>query len=323
MMRAIQVAAPGGPETLASVELPDPTPGPGEVVVANTAAGVNFIDTYQRSGVYPVSYPFIPGQEGAGRVIGLGEGVTEFAEGDRVAWGKGTSSYADRVVVPTADLVRLPESIDERTAAALMLQGLTAHYLAVSTHPIASGETVLIHAAAGGLGLLLTQLAATRGARVIATVSTAEKEALAREAGAAEVIRYTETDFVAGVRELTDGAGVDVVYDGVGKDTFDGGLKVLRRRGLMVLLGGSSGQVPPVDLQRLNSSGALYVTRPSLVHYLAEPGELAWRAGELFDAVAAGALRVRVGHEYPLAEAAAAHTALASRGTTGKLLLLT
>ncbi|AOS63160.1 quinone oxidoreductase family protein [Actinoalloteichus hymeniacidonis] len=321
-MRAIEVAAPGGPEAMVSVELADPTPGPGEVVVASVAAGVNFIDTYQRSGVYPVSYPFVPGQEGAGRVIEVGDGVTDFAVGDRVAWGHGARGYAEKVVVATGNLVALPDSIEERTAAALMLQGLTAHYLAVSTHPITAGETVLIHAAAGGLGLLLTQLAAARGARVIATVSTAEKEALAREAGAAEVVRYTEVDFVPAVRELTEGVGVDVVYDSVGKDTFDGGLQVLRRRGLMVLLGGSSGQVPPFDLQRLNSSGGLFVTRPSLAHYLAEPGELAWRAGELFEAVASGTLSVRIGGEYPLAEAAAAHSALESRATTGKLLLV-
>jgi NADPH2:quinone reductase len=326
-MHAIRAPRAGGPEILEYVELPEPAPGPGEVLVELAAAGVNFIDTYRRSGVYPVSYPHVLGSEGSGRVIALGDGVTRLAEGDRVAWNDGPGSYAERVVVRADRALAVPAAVADDVAAAIPLQGLTAHYLVTASHPVKPGEVVLVHAAAGGVGLLLTQLAVARGARVIGTVSTAAKETLAREAGASDVVRYTEladlaTDLPARVRELTGGVGVDAVYDGVGKDTFDGSLSSLRVRGTMVLFGGASGQVPLFDLQRLNALGSLTITRPSIGAFVADPAELAWRAGEIFAAVVAGTLRVHIGATFALHDAAKAHRALESRATTGKVVLI-
>ena len=335
-MRAIQVTRAGGPGVLEPADLPDPVPGPGQLLVQVAAAGVNFIDTYRRSGVYPTPVPHVPGGEGAGRIVAVGPDLPGGAPGpaapgpavgDRVAWHDAPGSYAELVLVRAAAALPVPDGVDLETAAAAPLQGMTAHYLVTSTFAVRPGHVVLVHAASGGTGLLLTQMATARGARVVGTVSTAEKEALARAAGAADVIRYTElddltTDLPAAVRELTGGAGVHAVYDGVGADTFDASLASLARRGTLVLFGGSSGQVPPVDLQRLNAAGSLFVTRPTLAHHTGEPDELRWRAGEVFRAVADGTLELRTGGRYPLAEAARAHADLESRRTTGKLLLL-
>ncbi len=325
-MRAIQARQAGGPDVLELVDLPDPDPGAGEVAVEVAAAGVNFIDTYRRSGIYPMAYPHVVGSEGAGRVVALGEGVTSLAVGDRVAWSDAPGSYASRVLVAAERALPVPDDVDDVTAAALPLQGLTAHYLATSTHPVEPGDDVLVHAGAGGVGLLLTQLAVARGGRVISTVSTDEKAALARGAGADVVVRYDQlddltTELPALVREATGGRGVAAVYDGVGRDTFGASLASLRPRGVLVLFGGSSGQVPPVDLQRLNAAGSLFVTRPTLKDYTATADELHRRAAELFDAVRDGSLHVRVGATYPLADAARAHAALESRATTGKVVL--
>ncbi|MFC7405411.1 quinone oxidoreductase family protein [Georgenia alba] len=326
-MRAIHATEAGGPEVLSVVDLPEPEPGPGEVVVDVAAAGVNFIDTYRRSGVYPMDFPHVPGSEGAGTVTAVGPGVADLTVGDRVAWAEAPGSYAERAVVAAEVALPVPDDLDLEAAAALPLQGMTAHYLVASAFPVQAGHTVLVTAAAGGVGLLLTQLAAARGARVIGTVGSAQKEALAREAGAAEVIRYAEladmtTELPRIVRDLTDGRGVDVAYDGVGKDTFDASLGSLRPRGMLVLFGGASGQVPPFDLQRLNRAGSIFVTRPTLAHYTADRQELLWRAGEVFGAVVEGTLSVRVGARYPLADARAAHEALEGRATTGKVLLV-
>jgi NADPH:quinone reductase len=325
-MRAIQARQAGGPDVLELVDLPDPEPGAGEVAVEVAAAGVNFIDTYRRGGIYPMPFPHVVGSEGAGRVVALGDGVTSPAVGDRVAWADAPGSYASRVLVPSDRVLVVPDDVDDATAAALPLQGLTAHYLATSTHPVAPGDDVLVHAGAGGVGLLLTQLAVARGGRVISTVSTDEKAALAREAGADVVIRYDQLDDLTAelptlVREATGGVGVAAVYDGVGRDTFEASLASLRRRGVLVLFGGSSGQVPPFDLQRLNAAGSLFVTRPTLKDYVATPEELRERAAELFEAVRDGSLDVRIGATYPLADAARAHAALESRATTGKVVL--
>lgn len=325
-IRAIQAKQAGGPEALELVELPDPEPGPGELLVEVAAAGVNFIDTYRRSGVYPVPFPHTLGSEGAGRVLAVGPDTQGFSTGDAVAWAEAPGSYASQVVVRAANAIHVPDDVSLRTAAALPMQGLTAHYLVASTFPVRTGQDVLVHAAAGGVGLLLTQLATARGARVIGTVSTTEKDALARAAGASEVIRYTElehlsTELPARVRAMTGGAGVHVVYDGVGKDTFDASLASLRARGMLVLFGGSSGQVPPLNPQRLSAAGSLYLTRPKIGDYVADRAELTWRADELFRAVGAGELLIRVGATFPLAEAAEAHRALESRRTTGKVLL--
>lgn len=326
-MHAVVATAAGGPEVLRHDTVDAPSPGPRDVLVRVAAAGVNFIDTYRRSGVYSIDYPSILGSEGSGVVEAVGSEVTDVAVGDHVAWSDAPSSYAELVVVPAARTLPVPGDVDLQVAAALPLQGMTAHYLATSTYPLGPGDTALVHAGAGGVGLLLTQLAAARGARVLTTVSTEEKAALSRAAGASEVINYREmtdltTELPARVHELTDGAGVHVVYDSVGKDTFDASLASLRRRGMLVLFGGSSGQVPPVDLQRLNSGGSLFVTRPTLGDYVATREELLLRAGELFDAVRAGTLDVRIEHTYPLAEAAEAHRALEGRRTTGKVLLV-
>jgi NADPH2:quinone reductase len=322
-MRAIQITETGGPEVLRLAELPDPEPGPGQLLVELAAAGVNYVDTYHRSGAYPMPLPFVPGSEGAGTVTALGPDVDNVAVGDRVAGAGSIGSYAEQAVVPAEQAVPVPQGVDIEIAAGCLLQGMTAHYLAVSVHAVQPGETVLVHAAAGGMGLLLTQLATARGGRVIGTVSTPDKERLARETGAAEVIRYTEIDDVAAeVRRLTGGEGVAAVYDGVGASTFDASLAALRRRGMLALCGAASGPVPPVDPQRLNSAGSVFLTRPSLAHYVATREELTWRAGEVFDAILDGSLRITIGGRYPLADAGRAHEDLQGRRTTGKLLLL-
>ena len=319
-MRAIVVSQLGGPEVMVKEEQPDPQPGPGQLLVRVAAAGVNFIDIYRRSGVYKTPVPHVPGGEGAGVVTAVGEGVNEFAPGDHVAWAEGPGSYAEQVAVPAQAAVPVPAGIDLKVAAAAMLQGLTAHYLCHSTFPVTEGAVTVVHAAAGGVGLLLTQMIKHLGGTVIGTTSSAPKAILAQGAGADYVTTYEE--FPRVVREVTGGRGADVVFDGVGKATFDASLSVLRPRGMMVLFGGSSGQVPPFDLQRLNSGGSLYVTRPTLGHYIADRAELEWRARDLFGAIAMGELNVRVGAEYPLADAPLAHEDLASRRTTGKLLLI-
>jgi NADPH2:quinone reductase len=321
-VRAIQITECGGPEVLIPTELPDPAPGPGELLVDVAVAGVNYIDTYQRQGIYTMPLPFVPGVEGAGRVREVGAGVTEFAVGDRVAWANPLGSYAELAAIPADEAVPVPDGVSDEAAVGAALQGMTAHYLLHDSHPVRAGEDVLVHAAAGGVGLLLTQWATRLGARVIATVSTAEKEELARAAGAAEVIRYTEVDDLAAeVRTLTGGAGVAAVYDGVGRDTFDASLASLARRGILVLFGASSGPVPPVDPQRLNAAGSVFLTRPKLHDHTATRDELTTRATAVYAAVAAGELDVRIGHRYPLAEARTAHEDLQGRRTTGKLLL--
>ncbi len=319
-MRAIRITEAGGPQVLTPVELPDPSPGPGEVLVEVAAAGVNYIDTYQREGIYPMSLPYTPGLEGAGRVRALGEGVTAFAVGDRVAWCEVLGSYAELVVAPAEHLVPVPDAVDDDAAVGALLQGMTAHFLVTDCHAVQPGEDVLVHAAAGGVGLLLVQLATARGARVIATVSTPEKEELARAAGAAEVLRYA--DVPAAVRDLTGGAGVAAVYDAVGATTFDGSLAAVRKRGIVVLYGAASGPVPAVDPQRLNQAGSVYLTRPKLFDYIATPEELTARAAAVYGAVADGTLDVRIGHRFPLAQARTAHEELQGRRTTGKVLLL-
>ncbi|MBA2529730.1 MAG: quinone oxidoreductase [Euzebyales bacterium] len=321
-MRAVRVHATGGPEVLRIDDVDVPEPGEGQVRVQIAAAGVNFIDTYQRSGAYPMETPFTLGSEAAGTVAALGPGVTGLEEGAVVAFAMVLGAYAEQAIVSADRLVPVPEGVDPAGAAAAMLQGMTAHYLATSTVPLREGDRVLVHAAAGGVGLLLTQIAKRRGAVVYATASTQEKAELARDAGANEVIRYTETDFRQAVLDLTDGRGVDVVYDSVGKDTFDASLASLRPRGHLVLFGQSSGAVAPVDPQRLNSGGSLYLTRPSLAHYTAGRDELLQRAGDVLGWVREGALRLRIGETHPLEDAAKAHERLESRKTTGKVLLL-
>lgn len=326
-MRAIQIAHTGGPEVMALRDLPTPEPGSGQALVRVEACGVNFIDVYQREGRYPVQLPFIPGQEAAGTVASLGPaepGAARFGfkVGDRVAWANVLGSYAEFAVVPLSRLIAVPEGVTARQAAGAMLQGMTAHYLAHATYPIQPDDTVLIHAGAGGVGLLLTQMAKRLGARVFTTVSTDEKAALARQAGADETILYTREDFTARVRELTGGRGLPVVYDSVGKTTFDGSLACLRPRGMLVLFGGSSGAVPPFDLIRLSTMGSLYVTRPTLKNYTATREELEQRAGDVLRWVADGTLKLRLEHTYPLADAAQAHRDLEARKTTGKVLLI-
>ena len=322
-MNAIRMSAHGGPEVMVWTPVPRPEPAAGEALVRVEAAGVNFIDTYQRAGHYAIALPATPGSEGAGTVVAVGEGVTEVRAGDRVAYQGVLGAYAEFAAVPAARLVLLPDSITARQAAAVMLQGMTAHYLTASTFPLGPAHTCLVHAAAGGVGLLLCQIARRRGARVIGTVSTREKAALAREAGADHVILYTERDFEAETREVTNGAGVDVVYDSVGMTTFDRSLACLKARGTMVLFGQASGPVPPLDPQVLNRRGSLYLTRPSLAHYVATRNELLWRAGEILGWIAEDALQVRVGLELPLSQAAEAHRLLEGRATTGKVLLIT
>ena len=321
-MKAIQVEQTGGPEALKPVDLPVPQPKANEAVVKIAAAGVNFVDVYFREGRYKAPLPFVAGQEGAGVVTAVGAEVNSVKKGDRVAWTGTLGSYAEYAAVPADRLVRIPQGVSEREAAAAMLQGMTAHYLSHDTYPLKRGETALVHAAAGGVGLLLVQMAHNIGARVIGTVSTEEKAKLAREAGADEVIIYTQADFESETKRLTGGKGVDVVYDSVGKTTFDKGLNVLRPRGYMVLYGGSSGAVPPLDLVVLSQKGSLFVTRPSLVNYIATRDELQARASAVFGMIAEGKLKLRIDHTYALADAAQAHRDLEGRRTTGKLLLL-
>ncbi len=321
-MKAIQVHTPGGPEALRYADAPRPEPEPGMVRVRLAAVGVNFIDIYQRLGQYKMPIPFIPGVEGAGTVDALGQGVDGLREGQRVAWGMVNGSYAEYAVVPASKLVPVPDAIDDQQAAALMVQGLTAHYLATSTYALTPDDTALIHAAAGGTGRLLVQVARRQGARILATVGSREKVELARSAGADEVILYREEDFEARVKELTGGQGVDVVYDAVGQATFDKGLNCLRPRGLMVLWGQASGPVSPLDPQILNAKGSLYLTRPSLAMYTRTREELESRAADIFAWVRDGALDVRIDRTFPLAEAAQAQTALANRESKGKFLLI-
>ncbi|GGO00457.1 quinone oxidoreductase [Microbispora rosea subsp. aerata] len=319
-MHAIVVPAYGDSSVLEYAERPDPEPGPGEVLVEVAAAGVNFIDVYHREGRYPLPLPLVPGSEGAGTITAVGPGVTDLVPGDRVGWASVVGSYASKAVVPADKTIRLPDGLSPDLAAAVLLQGLTAHYLTHSTYAIQPGDDVLVHAAAGGMGLLLVQIAKLRGARVIGTVSTPEKEKLARQAGADDIVGYE--GFSEAVRELTGGAGVHVVYDGVGAATFDGSLASLRPRGMLALYGAASGPVPPFDPQRLNAGGSLFLTRPSLGHYIATREELLSRANDLLGWVASGALKVHISQRYPLAEARRAHDDLEGRRTTGKLLLI-
>ncbi len=321
-MKAIQVHQVGNPDVMQYTDIPTPEPGEGEVLVKVKAAGVNFIDIYHRTGLYPKPLPFTPGLEAAGIVEDVGPGVVDLKQGDHVAYSASPGAYAEYAVVPQAAIVPVPTGLDLASAAAVMLQGMTAHYLVYNTYPLKAGETTLIHAAAGGVGLLLVQLAKKLGATVIGTVSTEEKAQLARETGAGHIIRYTETDFEAETKRLTDGQGVDVVYDSVGQATFEKSLNVLRQRGLLALFGQSSGPVPPVDLGILNAKGSLFVTRPSLFHYIAKRDELLRRSGDLFKWLAADELSLRIDRQLPLAEAAEAHRLLAGRKTAGKLLLI-
>jgi NADPH:quinone reductase len=321
-MRAIRIHRTGGPEVMQVEELPTPTPGPGQVLVKVEAAGVNFMDVYVRAGGYPRELPWALGEEGAGVVTAVGPGVSDVSTGARVAWAAAPGSYATDVLVQADRLVPVPAGVSTRDAAAVMLQGMTAHYLAYSTFPLHQGETCLVHAAAGGVGLLLVQLAKRLGARVFGTTSTEDKAKLAREAGADEIFLHDGPPFDEAARAKTAGRGVDVVYDSVGAATFDRSLLALRPRGMLVLFGQSSGRVPPFDLQVLNARGSLFVTRPTLGSYVATRAELLERANAILGAVAAGELRVRVHAALPLDAAAEAHRALESRGTTGKLLLL-
>jgi NADPH2:quinone reductase len=322
-MKAIRVDEYGGPEVLSYEDIPVPEPGPGEAHIRLAASGVNFIDVYQRTGTYPMDLPFTPGQEGAGEVEAVGEGVEEISPGDHVAFAMVPGAYAEYVVAPAERLVPFNVTLVEaRVAAAVMLQGMTAHYLTHSTFPIEEGQTVLVHAAAGGVGLLLCQIAKMRGATVIGTTSTEEKARLTKDAGVDDVILYTEQDFVEETNRITDGEGVHAVYDSVGKDTFDGGLDSLRPRGYMVLFGQSSGPVPPFDPQILNRKGSLFLTRPSLVYYIATREELLWRSGELFQWIKDGELKVRIDKTFPLSAAAEAHRYLEGRQTKGKVLLI-
>jgi NADPH2:quinone reductase len=321
-MQAIQIQETGGPEVLRLAELPIPQPGPGQVLLRVEATGVNFIEIYFRKGVYKAALPLTPGSEAAGTVEELGPGVTGFAAGDLVASTAVLGSYAEYALVPAAQLVKVPAGLGPEKAAAAMLQGMTAHYLSHSTFPLKGGDTALVHAGAGGVGLLLTQMATKIGARVLTTVSTSEKAELSREAGAAEVILYTEQDFEAEVKRLTGGKGVDVVYDSVGKTTFDKSLNCLRPRGLLALFGASSGPVPPFDLIQLNSKGSLFITRPTLWHYIATRSELEWRSGDVLNWAASGELKLRTEHIFPLAQAAQAQIEMEGRKTTGKILLV-
>jgi len=321
-MKAIQVQKTGGPEVLTLVDIPVPNPKTNEAVVKIAAAGVNFIDVYFREGRYPTSLPFIDGQEGAGTVIEVGSDVKTVRPGDRVAYSNVLGSYADYAAVPAEKLVRIPDGISEQQAAAAMLQGMTAHYLVYSTYPLKKGETALVHAAAGGVGLLLVQMAKSIGARVIGTAGSEEKARLAREAGVDEVIIYTSQDFEAETKRMTGGKGVDVIYDGVGKSTFDKDLNILRPRGYLVLFGGASGAVPPFDPIVLSQKGSLFLTRPTLLHYTATREELERRATDVMNMIAQNKLKLRIEHIYKLEQAQQAHRDLEGRKTTGKLLLV-
>lgn len=321
-MKAIRIHEQGGPDVMKMEDLPTPTPPPGRALVRIEAAGVNFLDIYQRSGTYPIPLPAVLGQEGAGTVEAVGSGVTEVAVGDRVAWVNVTGAYATHAVVPADRLVRLPADVDVRDAAAAMLQGMTAHYLAFSMAPLTAEDTCLVHAAAGGVGQLLCQMLKMRGVRVIGTVSSEAKERAAHAAGADEVILYSELDFESETRRLTDGRGVTVAYESVGRDTFEKSLACLRPRGYLVLFGAASGLVPPVDPQALGAMGSLWLTRPSLAHYTSTRAELCARAEEVLGWVAAGKVRLNIDRTYPLAQAPEAHRALAGRETMGKILLI-
>lgn len=321
-MKAIRVHQFGGPEALIYEDAPMPEPGPGEARVKIEAAGLNYIDTYHRTGLYAVQLPVIPGMEGAGAVDKVGPDVTLVRPGDRVAYCMTLGSYAEFAVVPAARLVPVPDHLSSEVAAAVLLQGMTAHYLAISTYPLRPGDVALVHAAAGATGALLVQIAKRQGATVYGTVSTEEKAERARQAGADAVIRYDQVDFEAEVKRLTGGRGVDVVYDSVGKTTFDKSLNCLRPRGLMALFGQSSGPVPPIDLQVLNAKGSLFATRPTLGHYIATRSELVSRAGDVFMWAASGELQVRIDRKLPLSQAAEAHRLLQGRATVGKVLLI-
>lgn len=322
-MKAVQVREPGGPEKMELVDVPVPPPGPGQALVRIAASGVNFIDVYFRTGLYKSELPITLGSEAAGTVESVGPNVTLVAPGDRVAYAMVRGSYAEYAAVAETSLVKIPDTIDFESAAAAMLQGMTAHYLTHSTFPLNSGQSCLVHAAAGGAGRLIAQMAKMRGGHVIGTVSTEEKAAVAAKAGVDHPIVYTAVDFEAEVKRITGGAGVDVVYDSVGKTTFDKSLACLRPRGMMVLFGQSSGPVGALDPQILNTRGSVFLTRPSLAHHLLSREELLWRAGDVFTAIERGQLVLRIDRVFPLAEAAAAHRALESRGTTGKLILKT
>ncbi|HEV2065094.1 MAG TPA: quinone oxidoreductase [Thermoanaerobaculia bacterium] len=321
-MKAMRVHAVGGPEAMRFEDVADPAPQAGEAVVRVEAAGVNFIDVYHRTGLYKVPLPVTLGQEGAGTVDVVGPEVSGLKQGDRVAWAGVSGSYAEKAAVPAAKLVKLPAGVSARDGAAAMLQGMTAHYLATSTYPLKAGDTCLVHAAAGGVGLLLCQIAKMRGARVIGTAGSEEKTKLARGAGADETIDYAKQDFEAEVKRLTGGKGVQVIYDGVGKSVFEKSLNCLAPRGMMVTFGNASGPVPPVEPLTLSQKGSLYLTRPTVWHYIATREDLEARAGDVLGWIASGKLKIRVGLELPLAEAANAHRALEARKTTGKVLLL-
>jgi NADPH2:quinone reductase len=321
-MKAIQISQPGGPDVMQLADLPVPTPKPNEAVVKIAAAGVNFIDVYNREGRYKVPTPFVPGQEAAGTVTAVGAEVRNVKAGERVAYTSMLGSYAEYAAVPADRLVKIPDGVSDQQAAAAMLQGMTAHYLSHDTFPLKKGHTALIHAAAGGVGLLLVQMAHNLGARVIGTVSTEEKAKLAREAGADEIILYTQVDFESETKRLTGGKGVNVVYDSVGKTTFDKGLNVLVPRGMMALFGGSSGPVSPLDPLVLTQKGSIFLTRPSLGHYIITSEELQARAGAVLNMIKAGKLTLRIEHIYRLPEAHHAHRDLEGRKTTGKLLLI-
>jgi NADPH2:quinone reductase len=321
-MKAVQVSQTGGPEALEYKDVPDPKPQANEALIEVKAIGLNFIDVYFREGRYPAKLPFVDGQEAAGIVREVGSDVKAVKPGDRVAYTGVLGAYAEKTVVPAERLVKLPEHVDFETAASLMLQGMTAHYLTHSTYPLKNGETCLVHAAAGGVGLLLVQMARMLGAHVIGTAGSQDKAKLAKDAGADEVILYQEQDFVQETKRMTGGKGVHVVYDGVGKTTFEPGLDVLRPRGYMVLFGGASGAVPPFDLIKLSQKGSLFITRPTLAHYISDPAELQQRATDVLGWAASGKLKVRIGQKYPLKDAAQAHRDLEGRKTTGKTLLL-
>src|SRR5690242_15331040 len=321
-MKAIQIQKTGGPEVLTLVDLPVPKPKTNEAIVKIAASGVNFVDVYFREGRYPAQLPFVDGQEGAGTVTEVGSDVKSLKPGDHVAYSNVLGSYAEYAAVPADKLVKVPAGLDDQQAAAAMLQGMTAHYLVYSTYPLKKGETTLIHAAAGGVGLLLVQMAKNIGARVIGTAGSEEKARLAKDAGADEMIVYTKQDFEAETKRLTGGKGVDVIYDGVGKSTFDQDLNLLRPRGYLVLFGGASGAVPPFDPIKLSQKGSLFLTRPSLMHYVATREELEKRAGDVLGWIAAGKLKLRIEHKYKLADTQQAHRDLEGRKTTGKLLLI-
>ena len=321
-MRAIQISHTGGPDVLEYVELDPPTAGSNEVVVKVHAIGVNYIDTYHREGAYPLPLPFTPGQEGAGEVVEVGSGISEWSVGDRVCWAMVGGSYAEYVAVPLEALNKVPDSIDFSQAAAAMLQGLTAHYLCTSVYPVDQHTTAVVHAVAGGVGLLLTQMIRSKGGTVIGTTSSAEKAQRGVDAGAQHVIRYDKEPWAERVQEITGGRGVDVVYDGVGKDTFEGSLSSLRPRGTLALYGAASGPVPPFDLQRLGALGSLIVTRPTLGHFMANATERAWRTSELFGAIESGELNVSIAASFALSDAHEGHRAIQSRDYSGKILLI-